>query len=124
VFEYARYDGIFEKACAEEKENTLCAMSMNRLRYPIGLTAEAKGQYEDYVRAHIDSICKEAVQTRDMERLEFLCKSKLAEQVHIDNCARLAAEYEWAEGGAFVLRLKAQYFVSVDRGSRYSFDDF
>lgn len=124
VFEYSRYDGIFMKACAEEKENTLCAMSMNRLRYQVGLTDEAKRQYEDYVRAHMDTICKEAVQTRDMEVLDFLCKSKLAEQSHMDNCARLAAEREWAEGGAFILRLKTQYFVPSNRTSRYTFDDF
>jgi len=124
VFEYGRYDGIFLKACAEEKEGTLCEMSMNRLRYPVGLTAEPKVQYEGYARAHMDAICKKAVRDRNMELLEFLFKSKLAEQEHMDNCVRLAAEYEWAEGGAFILRLKTQYFAPIDRGSRYSFDDF
>jgi len=124
VFEYSRYDGIFGKACAEEKEKTLCEMSMNRLRYPVGLVVEAKAQYEAYVRAHMETICQKVVQDRDMELLEFLCKSKLAEQSHMDNCARLAAENEWAEGGAFILKLKAQYFASVSRESRYMFDGF
>jgi len=124
VFEYARYDGIFGKACAEEKETTLCEMSLNRLRYPIGLTEEAKTQYESYVREHMDVICVEVVHIRDMELLEFLCKSKLAEQTQIDRCAKLAAEYEWAEGGAFILRLKAQYFAPTGRAGRYAFDDF
>ncbi len=124
VFEYARYDGIFEKACAEEKENTLCEMAVNRLRYPIGLSAEAKIQYATYVRAHMEAICDKAVRGRELELLEFLCKSKLAEQVHMEYCVGLAAEYEWAEGGAFILRLKAQYFGKNDRASRYAFDDF
>ena len=124
VLEYGRYDGIFGKACAEEKEKTLCDMAMNRLRYPVGLTVEAKIQYEAYVQAHIEAICKNAVLDRDMDLLEFLCKSKLAEQTHLDNCARLAAEYEWVEGGAFILRLKQQYFISASRVSRYAFDDF
>ena len=124
VFEYTRYDGIFEKACAEEKEHILCEMSMNRLRYPVGLTSEAKIRYEDYVRAHMDAICRQAVDARDMELLEFLCKSKLAEKAQIDNCARFAAEREWAEGGAFLLRLKVQYFAPTANASRYAFDDF
>jgi len=124
VFEYSRYDGIFGKACAEEKEKTLCEMSMNRLRYPIGLTIEARMQYETYVRAHMDAICRNAVYTRDIGLLEFLCKSRLAEQVHMDKCAHLAAEYEWAEGGAFILRLKAQYFAQSNKANRYAFDDF
>ena len=124
VFEYVRYDGIFGKARAEEKENTLCEMAMNRLRYPVGLMDEARNQYEGYVREHLDMVCKKAIQDRDMEILEFLCKSKLAERVHMDQCAQLATEYEWAEGGAFILCLKTQYFTCVNRESRYSFDDF
>lgn len=124
VFEYARYDGIFQKACAEENEKTLCEMSMNRLRYPIGLSDEARMQYENYVKAHIDVICKKGIHYREIETLEFLCKSKLAERTTLEKCARLAAECEWAEGGAYILRLKAQYFPQSTKASRYEFDDF
>ena len=124
VFEYARYDGIFEKACAEESEKTLCEMAMNRLRYPVGLTTEAKNQYEAYVRAHMETICRKAVGDRDIGLLEFLCKSTLVEAVHMDKCVLFATEYEWAEGGAYILRLKTQYFAPADRTGRYSFDDF
>ena len=124
VFEYARYDGIFEKACAEEKEKTLCEMSMNRLRYPVDLTDGARKQYEGYVKEHLDVIGGSAVRNRDISVLEFLCKSKLAKQADLDKYARLAAECEWAEGGAFILRLKAQYFATASRASRYAFDDF
>lgn len=124
VFEYVRYDGIFGKACAEENEKTLCEMSMNRLRYPVELTDDARSQYEGYVKEHLDAICGNAVRNRDMSVLDFLCKSKLAEPVDLDKCARLAAECEWAEGGAFILRLKGQYFAPASRTSRYAFDDF
>jgi len=124
VLEYGRYDSIFSKACAEENEKTLCAISMNRLRYPVGLTQEAKVQYENYVKAHLEAICRKAVLDREIELLEFLCKNKLVGQSDLDNCARLAGECEWAEGGAYILRLKAQYFAAVSRASRYAFDDF
>ncbi|MBQ8279285.1 MAG: leucine-rich repeat domain-containing protein [Roseburia sp.] len=124
IFEYGRYDEIFRKACAEESERTLCEMALNRLQYPVGLSESAKEQYEDYVRVHMENICQKAVQSRDLDRLEFLCKNKLAGQSDVENCARLAAEYEWAEGGAYMLRLKAQYFSTANRVSRYEFDDF
>lgn len=124
IFEYVRYDGIFQKACAEESEKTLCEMSMNRLRYPVDLTEEARKQYEDYVKAHLDEICRDAVRCRDVSILEFLCINKLAEQADIDKCAQMAAGFEWAEGGAFILRLKTQYFAPISRASRYEFDDF
>lgn len=124
VFEYARYDSIFQKACAEESEKTLCEMSMNRLRYPVDLTKEAQKQYEEYVKAHLDAICGTAILNRDSDVLEFLCKSKLVEQTDLSNCAQKAAECEWAEGGAIILRLKAKYFAMDSRARRYEFDDF
>lgn len=124
VFEYARYDSIFQKACAEENEKTLCEMSMNRLRYPVDLMEEARKQYEGYVKEHLDAICRSAVQNREIDVLEFLCKSKLAEQADLDKCAQLAAKQEWVEGGVLILRLKAQYFAPASRADRYSFEDF
>ena len=42
----------------------------------------------------------------------------------LEQCVRWAAEYEWAEGGAYILQLKAQYFVQKNKTSRYEFDDF
>lgn len=124
VFEYFRYDSIFQKACAEEKESTLCEMAMNRLRYPVSLQKDAKERYEAYVCKHLDRICTKAVEDRDIGVLEFLCKSKLLETRHLEYCAGLAAEREWAEGGAYILRLKAMYFAPSGRKDRYSFDEF
>lgn len=124
VFEYARYDSIFQKACAEESEKTLCEMSMNRLRYPVDLAEEARKQYEEYVKAHLDGICETAVQSREQDVLEFLCKNKLVEKTDLDYWAQLAAACEWAEGGALILQLKAKYFAMTSRASRYEFDTF
>lgn len=124
VFEYGRYDSTFQKACAEENEKTLCEMSMNRLRYPVGLSMEARVHYERYVRGHLEHICEMAIKDREIEVLEFLCENKLAERVTLENCAAMAAECEWAEGGAFILRLKEQYFSQRARAGRYEFDEF
>ncbi len=124
VFEYGRYDGIFQKACAEENEKILCEMSMNRLQYPVELTAEARMQYENFVKAHMETICKGIIAERQLKTLEFLCKTKLIERTGLENCARMAAEKEWAEGGAAILRLKALYFAEITKVGRYKFDDF
>lgn len=124
VFEYGRYDGTFQKACAEENEKTLCEMSMNRLRYPVGLSEEASLQYETYVKAHLETVCKKVIQNRELETLEFLCKSQLVERTDLEKCAQMAAESEWAEGGAYILRLKEQYFPQHTKTNRYDFDAF
>jgi len=124
VFEYERYDATFPKACAEEREETLCEMSMNRLLYPVRLTQEARIRYEDYVKQHLAKICQNAVKNRDVNRISFLCERQLMTQHALEQAARFAAECEWAEGGAYILRLKAEYFVNKARTSRYEFDDF
>ena len=38
--DFALYDSIFQKACAEERETTLNRLALNRLCYPVGLTGE------------------------------------------------------------------------------------
>ena len=124
ILEYIRYDSIFQKACAEETEKTLCEMAINRLRYPIGLSNAAKIQYETYTKAHLEYVCRTMIKNREMEAIDFLCKSNLAEKSTLEFCAGFAAECEWAEGGAFILRLKEQYFPQVKKSSRYDFDEF
>ena len=124
IFEYARYDGIFQKACVEEREATLCEMAMNRLRYPVELSEAAKEQYAEYVRSHVNLICEKTVYNRDRNVLEFLCKNKLMTKKDVDDCVRMAAEREWIEGGAYILQLKARYFTENSKAKRYEFDDF
>ena len=124
VFEYNRYDNTFLKACAEEREETLCEIAMNRLQYPVGLLEEARRQYADYIKVHLDTVCGRAVSERDCDMLDFLCAKQFMTNVALEKAACLSAEYEWAEGSAFLLRLKAQYFSEKVKKSRYEFDDF
>ena len=124
IFEYNRYDNTFRKACAEEREETLCEIAMNRLQYPVGLLEEANKQYADYVKEHLDIICQRAVMERDSDMLEFLCEKQLMTNIALERAACVAAEYEWAEGGALLLQLKARYFSATAKKSRYDFDDF
>lgn len=121
ILEYGRYDSTFQKACAEETEKTLCEMAVNRLRYPTGLGSEAKIQYESYVKAHLENICRTMIKNREIEAIEFLCKNNLAERSTMEFCAGLSAESKWAEGGVFILRLKEQYFPQIKKSNRYEF---
>lgn len=124
IFDYKQYDGIFIKACAEETEQTLCEMAMNRLRYPVGLTVEACETYSEYVREHLEVIYKNMASERDLSGIEFLCEQKLMTQVALEACIRFMASCEWAEGSAYVLRLKERYFPQKIKQNRYEFDDF
>ena len=121
MFEYEKYDFTFQKACAEEREETLCEMALHRLRYPVRLTSEAKVGYEAYVKKHLKMIHTIAIRERDLACMAFLCENRLMNEIALEEAARLAAESEWAEGGAYILRLKAQYFMKKSRENRYEF---
>lgn len=124
IYDFSQYDTIFPKACAEEQEKTLCRMAMNRLRYPVGLSEEAKGLYENYVSRHVEYICKQAVQGRELEPVTFLCERGLLDRAGMQYCIRCATEAEWAEGTVLLLHLQENYFPEKTVRERYSFDDF
>lgn len=124
IFEYTRYDGIFQKACAEEQVTVICEMALNRLLYPVGLEEAAKRQYMDFVKTHMDEIGKKVIGSRDMKTFQFLCEKQLVNRETFDQFVPLAAGNEWAEGVAFLLRLKEQYFPKKVKTDKYDFDDF
>lgn len=122
--DFALYDSIFQKACAEERETTLNRLALNRLCYPVGLTGEKRQMYESYIKEHAGSVCAAAVCGRDEETVLFLCEQRLLTAAQLDDCIRLAAEEDWAKGAASFLRMKEQVFKEKTIEERYSFDAF
>ena len=122
--DFALYDSIFQKACAEERETTLNRLALNRLCYPVELTGEKRQMYESYIKEHAGSVCAAAVCGRDEETVLFLCEQRLLTAAQLDDCIRLAAEEDWAKGAASFLRMKEQFFKEKTIEERYSFDSF
>jgi hypothetical protein len=121
VVELASYDGIFPKACVEENEETLSDLAIDRLKYPVGLSAESRSLYEEYVRAHERKIGGRLVEKRLLEELHFLCREGLFSEAEIGNAIADAAGADWAEGVASLMTWKQTYY-SVKKEDRYSFD--
>ena len=122
--DFALYDSIFQKACAEERETTLNRLALNRLCYPVELTGEKRQMYESYIKEHAGSVCAAAVCGRDEETVLFLCEQRLLTAAQLDDCIRLAAEEDWAKGAASFLRMKEQFFKEKTIEERYSFYAF
>ncbi len=123
VFDFARYDTIFPKACAGESEETLCVMAMNRLRYPVGLAEPAKRLYETYIAGHAEILLGQAVARKETEPIAFLCVRGLLEQAALTACIAQAAKAGWAEGTVCLQRLKEQYFPKMSVRERYVLPD-
>ena len=124
VMDFRQYDTIFPKACVEESERTLCRLAYDRLCYPVDLGESERKAYGKYIRTHAEYVCTAAVKMRNMEQVKVLCELELLEKVDMETCIRLAAESNWAEGAAYFLRLKEQYFAVKQTEDRYAFDDF
>lgn len=119
----AQYDAVFEKACAEETEQTLSRMAWDRLRYPAGLLKPARERYERYLRKNPGWLCRNLTAERDTGGIRFLCQNRLLDEEGLNKCLVLAAESGWAEGSAAILHLKQEFF-SEHKAERYAFDDF
>lgn len=57
-FQFRDYDFLFPYMKALEDEKLAAELVMGRLQYPLGLTPEYKGAYEEYLSAHIETAGK------------------------------------------------------------------
>lgn len=120
VVDFAGYDEIFGKACAEEDEETLAAMALNRLMTPVELGKAGREAYEEYIRGHAVKIMEQLAQKRDLGGLEFLCKNTYADREALDAALGRAVSEDWSEGAVSLLQWKQKYF-SADKRNRYVF---
>ncbi len=123
IVDFSGYDSIFPKACVEESAAICMRIAANRLRYPASLREEKRRMYEEYLTANAD---KEAVcflREREKELLFFLCEQKYLSAGGVASLIQKAAEADWAEGAASLMRWKAEFYQRDER-ERYSFDEF
>ncbi len=123
VVDLGKYDEIFEQACKEESVRTLCAMSKNRLEYPVGLTEDAKKQYIDYLQNHVEEFVTELVKKRRLSTLEVFFKNEYLPGQWLTHCIMQASENGWTEGAASMLRWQQSQKKKTVK-ERYSFEDF
>lgn len=120
VIDFAGYDEIFGKACAEESVDTLAEMALNRLMTPVELRETGKRVYEDYIRENAGEIMGRLVGKKELDRLGFVCKNKYADREALDIALQRAVSEDWSEGAVNLLEWKQKYF-SVEKKSRYRF---
>lgn len=120
---YDAYDKIFQKACAEESGKTLSRMALNRLCYPYALGEAERGRYQDYVRAHMQTIIEELIRQRSEHELKFLTEEGYFTDQLYERAIRIAAAQDWAEGAAELQRRKQKASVT-EKKQRYTFEEF
>lgn len=122
--DFEAYDGIFEKACAEETDRVLVHMALNRLMTPLGLTEKNRRQYENYVEGVPEKIFKICLKNRNLEWLSFAVNSVLTGD-KIEKSVKEQAlvnyvQQDWTEGAAVLLA--AGQKKEDGRKARYEFE--
>lgn len=120
VVDFAGYDSIFGKACAEESVSTLGRMALNRLMAPVGLAEPYRIAYEEYINKHSGIILLEYARKRDVDRMAFLCKNKFIHAEFLEQAIAYTVQDDWSEGTANLMEWRHQYFVRK-KADRYEF---
>ena len=120
MIDFAAYDAIFGKACAEESVTTLGRMSPDRLMTPVSLSESSRLAYEAFVKAHAGEILCDCVKKRERERMEWLCRGLYADSQAVDAAIARAVQAGWSGGAASLLEWKHR-FCADKKKSRYEF---
>ena len=75
VFNFLEYDKRFEMARAQESADFLREMVYGRLHWPTGLTDQARIQYEQYLKEHMEPIVSDLIRQKREEELEWLLRT-------------------------------------------------
>lgn len=105
-----RYDALFPHAVANEFTDTCIRLAMNRLRFPVQLSSQARERYEAYVREHENEILKACIQEDDMEVLFFLAGNGYLDKEHTDRAVELSSRLQRAEFCSFLMDYRREHF--------------
>lgn len=120
IVDFAAYDDIFGKACAEENVTTLGRMSLDRLMMPVSLSDSSRLAYEAFVKAHADEILCDCVSKKEQTQMEWLCRGQYADSQAVDAAIALAVQAGWSGGAASLLEWKHRFYAKK-KENRYEF---
>ena len=107
---YSDYDKVFPVALPGETAETLCRVAMNRLIFPVSLSAEAESRYRDYLSGHQEKLAAILCGERDGEGMTALAEKGLLTRETLLRLAEQAADNDWNEGAVLSRELIHRLF--------------
>ncbi len=99
--DFRAYDACYYMAKAEEDFDTVLEMTLDRLRYPVGLSEEHRAAYESWLNEHLKQAFEKTIECRDMELLTWLTENGNPGSGLLSKMAIAAAE-GFPEGVAYL----------------------
>ncbi len=99
--DFRAYDACYYMAKAEENFDTVLEMTLDRLRYPVGLSEERREDYRSWLVEHLEQAFERAVEQRDLDMLTWLAENGTPDSGLLSRMALASAE-GFPEGVAYL----------------------
>lgn len=103
VLSFLQYDGAFERLLRIQDYDTACRVALLRLRWPVGLSAPARADYLECLRAHAENAVRTLLDSRDVPGLSALLALGTLDRTGLSTACDLARQMGQTEALALLL---------------------
>lgn len=114
-FRFSKYDALLPHIKVQEPERVVCALVMGRLKYPVELTEQYRGTYEEYLREHMAGAAEYALTAGDMECFSWLAVHYAERKETLDEMIELAGRKGEIEALSGLMDLRHRRFPAKKR---------
>lgn len=109
-FQFREYDALFPHVKAQESEYVVIQLVLGRLRYPLGLTSNAKEGYEEYITKHISLAAECLIDEHDQQGLMWLVLQYARGRESMDEIIEYANRRSDTESLSFLMDYRHRNF--------------
>ncbi len=120
MIDYEKYDSRFSYAKAQEFTETCILIALGRLECPLHLSEGAKENYISYLRSENTVLAKRLCKEDALDTIRLLAEKGYFTAELLPEFQRMAAMYQRAEIGSYLLNYQAEHFKPKRR--RFEFD--
>ena len=103
MLSFLQYDGALERLLRIQDYDTACRVALLRLRWPVGLGAQARAAYLDCLHAHAQAAVRGLLEARDVPGLSALLSFGALDQGGLSAACDLARQMGQTEALALLL---------------------
>ena len=118
----AEYDAIFPDGHASEDKDIMAMLCFDRLRWPWGLTEQAKAPYTAFLKANTGRVVARLLKAQDLDGLKALLALDVLDAAGFDEAAALAVQAEQAAAAALLADAAHSRQAAKPNRKRYDFD--
>lgn len=113
--QFGMYDKRFPWAKENERMELLMEMTFGRLMYPVQLGEDAKIQYQEFLREHLEEACLWAIDHQEMMEIVYLAEQVATEKEQLEILIQTAGKTKYVEAFSFLMNHKHEKYPNVKK---------